>query len=66
MNKLVLFLVLLVFLTNEILVMLAMACLLGNGRIFFALLTMFCLHYYAVGTTEIFKELIQGREDKNE
>lgn len=62
-DKFLLLLVLLVFLTNEILVMLTMACLLGNGRIFFAILAMFCLHFYAVGTTEAFKRLIQNEKE---
>lgn len=57
-DKFVLLLLLLIYLTNEILAMLVMACLLSNGHVFFAIIEMFCLHYYAAWTTETFEELI--------
>ena len=57
-DKLVVLLVLLICLTSEILLMLGMAALLSNGRIFFAVIAMFGLHYHAVIVSDCFKRLI--------
>lgn len=62
-DKLVVLLLLLICLTSEILLMLGMACLLVNGRIFIAVISMFGLHYHAVIVSECFKILIQDRKN---
>lgn len=61
-NEFGLLLLMLMYLTFEIIVMLGMARFLANGRIFFAIFTMCGVHYYASKTTEIFKKLIQDGE----
>lgn len=53
-----LLLLLLIYLTSEILLMISITCLLSNGRIFFAVIAMYGVHYYATKTTETFKRLI--------
>lgn len=62
-DKLVVLLLLLMCLTSEILLMLGMACLLVNGRIFIAIIAMFGLHCHAVIVSECFKRLIQDKEE---
>ena len=57
-NKLLTILLLLIYLIVEILLMFSLACLLVNGRIFFAIIAMCSLHYHAVIVSECFKKLI--------
>ena len=57
-DKIVLLLLLLICLTFEIVIMLGIACSLSNGRIFFATIGMFGLHYYVVIASKTFERLI--------